>query len=158
MRGRTWTLGWCLLAVGCVGGGDDPATEGVEARLDDACFTQGSIVGLEQTAGDCALALGIDTTGVWQDTLEGCEDGATAWQDLRVDADVPAGADLRVSYRLSQDVLTPVDLPWVDVEGDGADLSALDGRFLEVRVQLQASDDGASPELRGVSVGRVCAN
>lgn len=131
--------------------------EGISAQLDDACFSEGRVVGLEQRGDDCALSLGLDTTGVWEQTLAGCEDGATAWQELAVDAEVPPGAVMEVSYRLSQDVLTPVGLPWTTVDGDTLDLQELHGRFLEVRVELHASPDGASPELHGVSVGRVCA-
>jgi hypothetical protein len=130
--------------------------EGVSARLDDACFSSGRVVGLEHRGDDCALSLGLDTTGVWEQTLEGCEEGSTAWQDLAVDAEVPPGAVMEVSYRLSQDVLTPVGLPWTTLDGDTIDLQEESGRFLEVRVELHAAADGTSPELRGISVGRVC--
>ncbi len=143
--------------MGCLGSDDDPATEVFEARLDDACFTDGRVVGLEHAAGECALGLGLDTTGVLEQTLGGCDDGATTWQDLHVDAEVPAGSTMEVSYRVSQDILVPVGLPWTPLDGDTASLGAIAGRFLEVRVQLQAAEDGASPELFGVSVGRVCA-
>jgi len=142
--------------VGCVGSGD-PATEVLEARLDDACFTDGRVIGLEHGPAECVLALGPEATGVWEQTLEGCDDGTTAWQDIHVDAELPAGSRMEVSYRVSQDVLVPVGLPWTTLGGDTVNLGATTGRFLEVRVTLQATEDGATPALFGVSVGRVCA-
>lgn len=136
---------------------EDPTAEGLEARLDDACFSEGRIIGLEQRGDDCALRLGLSTTGVWEQTMAGCEDGETAWSDLHVDAVVPEGATLEVSYRLMRDVIVPVGLPWTPVDGDTLDLADEPGRFLEVRVELRKADGGEGPELRGVSAGRVCA-
>lgn len=156
MREATWTVVLCLLGVGCIGQDGQSGTEVMVSQLEDECFASGRVVGLERGgADDCALQLGTDTTGAWEQTLQGCGDG-TAWLDLNVDAEVPAGAQVLVSYRLMQDVIVPVGLPWTRLEGPSADLGAESGEFLDVRVELRLSAEGESPELRGVSVGRVC--
>lgn len=173
MRERT-TIVWCcwLLGTGCVGqggeenpvSGDALSEECAESgaqdcrRLDDACFATGRVIGLERLGEDCGLHLGLDTTGVWEETLVGCDEGTTAWLDLAVDADVPGGAKVLVSYRLTEDVLVPVGLPLQTIEGTGADLRAESGRYLDVRVELRSSPEGESPALHGVSVGRMCTN
>lgn len=165
MRDRTEWMLLCLwlVSMGC-GRSSDPqpadCSEGAAGtceRLDDGCFADGRVVGLERAGEDCVLSLGTDTTGAWEQTLDGCEEGETAWADLRVDADVPEGATMRVSYRLMQDVLVPVGLPWTALDGREADLRGQQGRFLDVRVELRTGDGGDSPVLRGVSVGRRCA-
>jgi hypothetical protein len=135
---------------------DEGSGEACE-QVDDACFAAGRVIGLGRVADACTLRLDGESTGVWEQTLEGCDDGSTTWLDLSVDAIEPAGGSVLVSYRLMQDVIVPVGLPWTKLDGQDVDLRSQTGRFLDVRVELRAAPDGSSPQLDAVHVERRCS-
>jgi hypothetical protein len=76
-----------------------------------------------------------------------------AWDRATWQAQLPAGARLRVSVRAGS-TTTPDDGTWtrfVPLDGSGAGLAALGGsRYLQYRVDMVAGDQGRAPVLRSI--------
>jgi len=98
-----------------------------------------------------------DPAGTVQMLFEGCEpDDPTDWFDVRALADVPAGARVSVWWRSADDADELAAAAWNGPADSTADARAAEGRLLEVRIELAAAEDGASPVLHDVRVAHAC--
>lgn len=96
-------------------------------------------------------ALSVTTkTGTWSVVKDG---GATTtiWNKVAWTANIPAGASVVTEVRAANTQTGLASLPW-QVVSNGSN-PGLTGRFLEVRVRLDANTNGQSPVVYDVTVG-----
>lgn len=124
------------------------------------------------------LRLATNPRGYWRRPFEGCvappgEGVSTIWEELRYDAEVPAGTLLRFRVRTAATREGLADATWILVAETPPATSPLDVTsalrdamvepllWLEVEVQLEAmrtgtADRPVSPRVLGVTVTRSC--
>jgi len=122
------------------------------------------------------LRLATNPRGYWRRPFEGCEDATnidTIWEELRFDAEIPAGTLLRFRVRTAATREALAMASWIavaeappatsplNIETALRDAMVEPDRWLEVEVQLEAmrmgmADRPVTPRLLGVSVTRSC--
>lgn len=102
-------------------------------------------------------------TGYIREVVEGCPMGATEWERVTIDANLPAGAELQLRLRAAhtRDALdaAPWSGPWptgATVDPQGAPGPLPDERFLEVEARLVSGDRKTTPALRKLVVQLHC--
>ncbi len=75
--------------------------------------------------------------------------GGVSWGTVVLDTDEPAGTNVRLRLRASDNRGTLPSLPWQEVES-AVELSDHRGRYLEVEVTLQSSDRNVTPVVRSI--------
>ena len=88
--------------------------------------------------------------GSWTHTIDS-ERPDTKWITARVTADAPAGSQVLIRLRSSNDPSALAQLAWTEVASLQA-LNELRGRYLQVQVVLQSSDPAINPSLIAFSV------
>jgi len=96
-------------------------------------------------------ALSVTTkTGTWSVVKDGAAN-TTKWNKVAWNANVPSGASVVTEVRAADTQAGLASLPWIPVANGGD--PALTGRFLEVRVRLEANTNGQSPVVYDVTIG-----
>ncbi len=100
----------------------------------------------------------IAPQGTYRHIFEGCPGGASAlWQRLEWQADLPAGAGIRVRAKVANDLAGLGNAPVVGTWTEGpVELDGAYGRYLEVFVTLTARTPNTQPRLTALAAASTC--
>jgi streptogramin lyase len=108
-----------------------------------------------------ALKTVVAPEGTYTHTFKGWEGAVTQWYQINAGVTTPPGTAFEVSWRTADSVAALAGAPWSAKVGpfppatmpiDLTDYGAIVGKYLQVEVTLEGSDDGTTPILKSLDI------